>query len=190
MKSVGFVISLLVGLSAVSPATAQDFFPGFALVVELPSYEAFLTNLGDSPIKVDGYQITSESASLSPDGWARLGSSGPEIMAALGPGADQFFAANPNANSLAELNPSSSATWQPGQSWSIGFPFQSNDPNFLLDAVFRFASPDGLVLTGGTVIPPSVLSLAAVMVIPEPTAVAVVVPAGLLASTLRGRSRT
>ena len=128
-----------------------------------------MTNLGDSPIRVDGYQIASESGSLSPDDWVRLGSSGPEIVAALGPGADQFFAANPNVNSLAELNPFSSATWQPGQSWSIGFPFNSNDPNFVLDAVFRFSSPDGLVLTGGTVVPPSELFPAAFLVIPEPS---------------------
>jgi hypothetical protein len=98
-----------------------------------------------------------------------LGSAGPAVVTALGPGATQFFAANPSKNSLSELNPVSSATWQPGQSWSIGFPFNVQDPNFIRDAVFRFSSPDGLVLTGGTVIPPSQLSLAAFLVIPEPS---------------------
>ena len=99
----------------------------------------------------------------------RLGSSGPAIVAALGPGANQFFAANPSLNSLAELNPFSSATWQPGQSWSIGFPFHSADPNFVLDAVFQFSSPDGFVLTGGTVVPPSQLFPAALLIVPEPS---------------------
>ena len=113
MKRVALSLCLLLGLNTVSTVAAQDFYPDFALVVELPSYETFLTNLGDLPIRVDGYQIASGSGSLSPDGWVRLGTSGPEIVAALGPGADQFFAANPNVNSLAELNPSSSATWQP-----------------------------------------------------------------------------
>ena len=156
--------------SAPSPRELrEDVYPDFALVVQLPSYETFMTNLGDSPIRVDGYQIASASGSLSPNDWVRLSSSGPEIVTALGPGADQFFAANPNVNSLAELNPFSSATWQPGQSWSIGFPFNSNDPNFVLDAVFRFSSPDGLVLNGSTVVPPSELFPAAFLVIPEPS---------------------
>jgi len=162
-------LCVLLGLSAVSTAAAQDFYPDFALVVQLPNYESFLTNLGGSPIRVDGYQISSKSGSLKSDGWVRLGSSGPAIVAALGPGADQFFTANPNVNSLTELNPFSSATWQPGQSWSIGFPFHSADPNFVLDAVFQFSSPDGFVLTGGTVVPPSRLSPAALLVVPEPS---------------------
>jgi hypothetical protein len=67
------------------------------------------------------------------------------------------------------LNPTSSATWPPGASWSIGFPFKTDDPSFLRDAVFRFSSPDGLVLTGGTVIPASALAPAALLVIPEPS---------------------
>jgi hypothetical protein len=74
-------------------------------------------------------------------------------------------------NSLTELNPTSSATWPPGVSWSIGFPFKSDDPLFALDAVFRFSSPDGLVLTGGTVIPPSALAPATLLIIPEPPSV-------------------
>ena len=133
----------------------------FALVVQLPSYETFLTNLGDLPIRVDGYAVLSASASLSVAGWATMDAAGPEIVAALGPGSDGFVIANPTQTHLTELNPLSSATWQPGQSWSIGFPFRSNDPSFVLDPVFQFSSPDGLVLTGGTVVPPSQLFPAA-----------------------------
>ena len=173
MKCVVVLPSLVLGLFAISHSSAQDFYPDFALVVQVPSYETFLTNLGDSPIRVDGYQITSVSGSLNPSGWARLGAAGPEVVTALGAGANQFFAANPSKNSLSELNPISSASWQPGQSWSIGFPFNSHDPNFVRDAVFRFASPDGLVLTGGTVVPPGELSRAAFLVIPEPPSGAV-----------------
>jgi hypothetical protein len=169
MNRLLLLLGLLFALSAASPLNGQDFYPDFALMVQLPSYETFLTNLGDSPVRVDGYQITSAAGSLSPTGWARLGSAGPAVVTALGPGATQFFAANPSKNSLSELNPVSSATWQPGQSWSIGFPFNSQAPNFIRDAVFRFSSPDGLVLTGGTVIPPGQLSLAAFLVIPEPS---------------------
>jgi hypothetical protein len=88
---------------------------------------------------------------------------------AFGPGARQFFVANPTKNSLSELNPISSAVWQPGQSWSIGFPFNTGDPSLVRDAVFRFSSPDGLVLTGGTVIPPSQLFPAAFLIVPEPS---------------------
>jgi hypothetical protein len=180
-------LSIAFGLNTVSTLTAQEFYPDFALVVQLPSYETFMTNLGDSPIRVDGYQITSVSGSLNPSGLARLGASGPEGVAALGPGVSQFFAANPSNNSLSELNPISSATWQPGQSWSIGFPFNSGDPNFVRDAVFRFSSDDGLVLTGGTVVPPSVLARAAFLVIPEPSncVLCLVAVAGLWPSSLR-----
>ena len=94
------LLCFLFGSNAVATVVAQDFYPDFALIVQLPSYETFITNLGDSPIRVDGYQITSQSGSLNPDGWRRLGSSGPEIVAALGPGADLFFAANPTAKVL------------------------------------------------------------------------------------------
>jgi hypothetical protein len=113
--------------------------------------------------------ITSPSGSLSPAGWKGISSSGPEGVRALGPGAAQLFAANPNKNSLAELNPISSVTWQSGQSWSIGFPFNSGDASFVQDAVFRFSSPDGFVLTGGTVVPPGQLFPAALLVVPEPS---------------------
>jgi hypothetical protein len=169
---------------------AQEFYPDFALVVQLPSYEAFLTNLGGSPIRVDGYAVASASGSLSVAGWAPLDSAGPEIVAALGPGADGFVTANPSQTSLAELNPFGSASWQPGQSWSIGFPFDSADPEFVLDAVFRFASPDGLVLTGGTVVPPGDLYPAALVVVPEPSTLALVAAGvfGLATSIRRRRS--
>ena len=169
MKRVLVLLCFLSAVNAVSTVAAQDFYPDFALVVQLPSYETFLMNLGASPIRVDGYQITSASGSLRPEGWVRMSSGGPEIVAALGPGADQFFAANPTVSSLAELNPTGSATWQPGQSWSIGFPFDSENPAFALDPVFRFSSPDGFVVPGGTVVLPGDLGLAAVLVIPEPT---------------------
>jgi hypothetical protein len=181
MKFVALLSGILLGLSAVSSATAQELFPDFALVVQLPGYEAFLTNLGESPIRVDGYAISSPSGSLDPTGWEPMDSAGAGVVAALGPGADQFFSANPSATSLAELNPISFATCQPGQRWSIGFPFRSDEPNFVLDPVFRFASPDGVVLTGGIFVPPSTLTLATVMVIPEPKAAAMVAPLGLLA---------
>lgn len=164
------VVSLcfLTWLNAASTIAAQGFYPDFALVVQLPSYETFMTNLGNSPITVDGYSITSPSASLSPSGWNRLSSSGPEIVEALGPGADQFFAVSATATALAELNPASSATWQPGQSWSIGFPF---NPDFvgIPDAVFDISSPDGLLLTGGTVVTSPDMAPAALLVVPEPS---------------------
>ena len=169
MKPFMLLPCLLFGFNLSSPARAEDLYPNFALVVHVPSYEAFLTNLGDAPIRVDGYAILSASGSLNPAGWAPMDSAGPEIVAALGPGADGFFLANPSQTSLAELNPLSSATWQPGQSWSIGFPFNSADPDFVFDTVFKFASPDGLVLTGGTVVPPSQLALAALLAVPEPS---------------------
>ncbi len=169
MKSVLRLSCVLVGLSSFSVVTAQDIYPDFALVVHLPSYEAFLRNLGSSPIRVDGYAIASASGSLNVASSAPLDSAGPEIVAALGPGADAFVKANPSPTSLAELNPLSSATWQPGQSWSIGFPFKSADPGFVLDAVFRFSSPDGLVLPGGLEVAPGDLFPAALVVIPEPS---------------------
>ena len=168
MKRVALLLCCLFGLIAVSTAAAQDVYPDFALIVQLPTYETFLTNLGDSPLRVDGYQITSQSGSLSPGGWVRMGSSGSAIVAALGPGADQFFSANPSANHLAELNPLSSATWQPGQSWSIGFPFNSTDLNLVGETAFHFSSPDGFVL-GVTVVPPGQLFPATFHVVAEPS---------------------
>jgi hypothetical protein len=178
------LLCILLGPNAVSTVTAQGFFPDFALAVQLPSYETFIANLGDTPIRVDGYQITSTSGSLSPGGWKRLGSSGPEAVAALGPGAAQFFAANPTANSLTELNPISSATWQPGQFWSIELPFNTRDLDSVRNTVFRFSSPDGIVLTGGTVVPPGQLFPAALHVVPEPSSVLLMVAAAML-STFR-----
>jgi hypothetical protein len=69
-----------------------------------------------------------------------------------------------------ELNFFGSATWQPGQSWSVGFPFDSDGPDLVLDAKFEFSSPDGFVLNGGTVVPPMTFALAALLLVPEQTA--------------------
>jgi hypothetical protein len=155
-------------LNVVAPVAAQDFFPDFGLVVQLPSYETFLTNLGDSPISVDHYEIASLSGSLSPTGWASMDSAGPEIVNALGPGADQFDAiAAISPSLLAEFHLLGSATWQPGQSWSIGFPFDSDDPEFVLDPVFRFSTTGGFYLPGGTETLPDDLGRGAFLVIPE-----------------------
>ena len=151
-------------------ARAEDFYPNFALVVHLPSYEPFLTNLGDVPIRVDGYAILSASGSLRVAGWAALDSAGPQIVAARRSRGGRVRDSQPGPNvSMAELNPLSSATWQSGQSWSIGFPFDTAAPDFFFDAVFKFASPDGLVLTGGTVVPPSQLARAALLAVREPS---------------------
>ncbi len=189
MKRAVLLQCLVIAISAVPTATAQEIYPGFALVVQIPGYETFLKNLGDAPIKIDGYHVASLAGSLSPDGWVTMDSAGPEIVDALGPGADGFFAVNPSSHSLAELNPASSATFQPGQSWSIGFPFNSADPNFVLDAVFQIASPDGLVLTGGTVVPPGELAAAPFVVIPEPSsgALCLLTGAGIFAFRCRER---
>ena len=100
MKSVLFLSCLLGGLNVVTPVTANDFYPGFALVVQLPSHEAFLKNLGGSPIRVDGYAIDSASGSLNVASWAPLDSAGPEIVAALGPGADGFLSGQPKSKHL------------------------------------------------------------------------------------------
>jgi hypothetical protein len=168
MKRLLVLLCFLSALSAVATVDAQDFFADFALVVQRPSYETFLTNLSDSPIRVDSYRITSESGSLSPGGWASLDSAGPETVATLGPEADQFdVVAGITPQNLMELNPVGSATWQPGQSWSIGFPFDSADPEFALDAVFRFSSPDGFTQVGGTVIEPYGLGQAVFLVVPD-----------------------
>jgi hypothetical protein len=168
MKRTVLSLCLLMWLNAVSTVVAQGFYPDFALVVQLPSYETFMTNLGDSPIRVDGYSILSPSGSLSPSGWKTLSSAGPEIVAALGPGANQFFAVGPTVNSLTELNLAGSATWQPGQSWSIGFPFNPDVAGFA-DAVFQIASPDGLLLTSGAVVTSPERAQAAFRVVPEPS---------------------
>jgi hypothetical protein len=168
MKRVVHSLCFLTWLSAVTTVAAQGFYPDFALVIQLPNYETFMTNLGDSPIRIDAYVITSQSGSLSPSGWKRLSSSGPEIVEALGPGADQFFAPSATANQLVELNPAGSATWQPGQSWSIGFPFNSDVLGFA-DAEFLISSPDGLLLTGGTVVTSPERAQATLLVVPEPS---------------------
>jgi hypothetical protein len=168
MKRVTFSLCFLTWFNAVSTVAAQGFYPDFALVVQLPSYETFLTNLGNAPIRIDYYEITSPSGSLSPSGWKRLSSAGPEIVVALGPGADQFFALSAGANELREANLASSAAWQPGESWSIGFPFNSDVLDFA-DAVFRISSADGLLLTGGTLVTSPERALAALLVVPEPS---------------------
>jgi hypothetical protein len=172
MKGLLRSLCLLGAVSTSSGIAAEEFYADFALVVRLPSYEAFLTNVGDSPIGVDHYRITSESGSLRPAGWASLESAGPAIVAALGPGADGFSMAPPDPSSLAEFNLLGWATWQPGQSWSIGFPFDSQDPDFVLDAVFRFSSNEGVLLSGGTLVPEDGIALAVLLVVPEPNTMA------------------
>jgi hypothetical protein len=168
MRRVVHWLCFLVWLNAVSTVAAQGFYPDFALVVQLPSYEVFLTNLGNSPVRIDYYQITSPFGALRPSGWKPLSSAGPEIVAALGPGADQFFTLSEGANELVEGNLASAATWQPGQSWSIGFPFNSTF-SFPLDATFRISSPDGLLLTSGTLVTSPERAPAAMLVVPEPS---------------------
>jgi hypothetical protein len=195
MKRALALLCFLSSLNAVSTVAAQEFYPDFALVVQLPSYETFLRNISSSPIRVDRYRITSESNSLSPSGWASLDSAGPEIVDALGPGADQFETVGAiDSSLLSELNLLGSGTWQPGQSWSIGFPFNSDDPNFVFDAEFEVSSPDGLVLSGGTIVLDGVLAPAVVLIVPEPTSGALLVLAAagtlaLRAGRCRGRGR-
>jgi hypothetical protein len=168
MKRLLLSLCFLMWPSAVSTVAAQVFYPDFALVVQLPSHEAFMTNLGDSPITIDFYDITSASGSLRPSGWKTLSSGGPDAVAALGPAADQFFTFSESVNQLTEGNLLSSATWQPGQSWSIGFPFNPDVEGFA-DAVFRISSPDGLLLSSGTLVSSPDRALAAVLVVPEPS---------------------
>jgi hypothetical protein len=168
MQRVVHWLCFLVWLNAVSTVAAQGFYPDFALTVQLPSYEVFLTNLGNSPVRIDYYQITSPTGALSASGWKSLSSAGPEIVAALGPGADQFFTLSEGANELVEGNLASAATWQPGQSWSIGFPFNSA-PGFPLDASLFISSPDGLLLTSGTLVTSPERAPAALLVVPEPS---------------------
>ena len=134
-------LSLVLFVSAALPATAN---PMFALVVEAPGFEASLVNLGGSPITVAGYTIQSPSGSLDPTGWVSLAdAAGPEIVAALGPGADDFVeAGTPSSSFLAELNsnpnPLVGGTWQPDQSWPIGAPLGA-DP--ILDLTFTYYDP-------------------------------------------------
>jgi hypothetical protein len=168
MQRIVLSICFLISLNAVSTVRAQGFYPDFALVVQLPSYEVFLTNLGNSPVRIDYYQITSPFGALSPSGWKPLSSAGPEIVAALGPGADQFFTLSEGASELVEGNLASPATWQPGQSWSIGFPFNSAFA-FPLDAAIRISSPDGLLLNSGTLVTSPERAPAALLVVPEPS---------------------
>jgi hypothetical protein len=181
-----FSLACALALFGIGSAHGQAFYPDFALVVQLPSYEAFLKNVGATPIRVDGYGLHSTSGSLNPAGWATLDAAGPGIVAALGPGADGFTVVNPTSEHLTELNLFFSATWQPGQSWSIGFPFRSNEPDFILDAKLLFTSPDGLVLTGGTTVPPQTFVSAAVSVIPEPGSATLV---GVAALAIAGGAR-
>jgi hypothetical protein len=98
-----------------------------------------------------------------------LSSAGPEIVAALGPGADQFGTLSESAVELIEANFPSSATWQPGQSWSIGFPFNPDVLGGALDAVFRISSADGLLLPSGTVVSSEEEALGALVVVPDPS---------------------
>jgi hypothetical protein len=187
MRRVVHWLCFLISMNAVSTVSAQGFYPDFALVVQLPSYEVFLTNLGNEPVRIDYYQITSPSSALGPSGWKSLSSAGPEIVAALGPGADQFLTLSAGANELVEGNLASAATWQPGQSWSIGFPFHSDVPDFPLDAAFHISSPDGLLLNSGTVVFSPERAPAALLVISEPSSgvLCLLAVAGISAICLR-----
>ena len=53
MQRVVLLFCFLISLNAVSRLGAQGFYPDFAVVVQLPSYETFLTNLGNSPVRID-----------------------------------------------------------------------------------------------------------------------------------------
>ncbi len=125
-----------------SSAYAGDPDPKLSLVVEVPTYQAFLTNIGHSSISMRAYSITSVSESMNYDGWAPLANvSDQELIDAFGPDAPGFVSLTLPGNALdvSEANLGSGlAVFEPGQSWSIGFPFASNAPNFVADAVFEY----------------------------------------------------
>lgn len=83
---------------------------------------------------VTGYNIFSDSGALSPENWTSLTDSG----------AEGWSEANPSANSLAELNPSSARLFDGGASFSLGNIFVGAEA----DLVFEYAVEDGTVANG------------------------------------------
>ncbi len=83
------------------------------------------------------YSITSASGALSPQGWQSLQESGEA-------GAD-WAEANPNANGLSELNPSTSSLLTTGTVLGLGSLFT---PGSEQDLIFQYATAGGELLLG------------------------------------------
>jgi hypothetical protein len=106
------------------------------LEVDLLSGAATIQNLSAAagPFDVVGYSITSESGSLSVEGWNSLEDQG----------VADWGEANPSASAIAELNPSSSILFENGTTVDLGSIFTGTD-----DLVFEYGTPTGSAL--GTV---------------------------------------
>ena len=130
-KTDGF-IRKLVGL---------DTLNELRLTVNRATGEISLRNPGTFPIDIDGYQILSDSGSVNPAAWNRLGEQG--VV-----GWDE---ADSTPNALSELNPNGALSLQHPDSWSLGNIFSPNPTSFGVstsDIEFHFTGPDYLPREG------------------------------------------
>lgn len=128
----------------------------------------YLKNVGDAPISIDGYTISSEANDLifadyaGGKGWralediltqfpAEIGN----LTAALGPGALTFGSANPNGGNLTELTLSPlGAAFDPEEQWYIGKPFTGAPVG--VDYAFFYKDVQGSIQIAGDIAGPGV----------------------------------
>jgi hypothetical protein len=141
------------------------------LEVELADLETFITNNTASPIQLGLYQLASPTHLLDPVQWRSIqdsrGMDAAHVTATLGSGALSFSEFIGRTNSLIEVNFPSVGVWQPGLRWSIGFPFGTSPETFNRDLF------DGRFVYAGT--GPPVVEAPIVFLVPEPSAVTIVV---------------
>ena len=177
----GWTIAVALVLLAATAARAQTL----SLEIHLGNLETWISNNTAVVISSDGYQISSASGILDPVNWQSIDdsatSSPAALSAALGSGALSFIEVSPTSNNLTEFDLASTATWQPGTRWSIGFPFGTSPGHFQsrpFDARFEYTAAFGGVSTGS------------IEFIPEPACLTFAVTALLgIAFTRRRRLR-
>lgn len=100
----------------------------FSLVIDVTG-ESYLMNTDDSPTWINGYTIADhfEPGRLDIEMWTPIhdvAQNEPELVRqALGDYAISFEVVNPSPANLTEINSQMGGLWQPGQAWSIGYPF-------------------------------------------------------------------
>lgn len=147
---------MLLLLAAICFGCCQATSAQLVLEVHSPGYQAFLVNSGSTPVVIDYYKIESLSESLDYEGWLQFYEvSSVELESVFGPQAGPFFDIVGPAETGRNLIESTtgSLVFDPTLSWSIGTPFDWQDPaGFEFDPVFTYRVKKGDLVQGAVVL--------------------------------------
>ncbi|MFO0899955.1 MAG: hypothetical protein U0836_21190 [Pirellulales bacterium] len=101
-----------------------------------------LVNRSEQELQIDGYLLESSTGRLDVGAWRSIGdwvaADAAAVIAELGAGAVGFGEANPGPTSVAELNLSGGGLWKPGQSVSLGRPFDGLLTDVPVQSLFTY----------------------------------------------------